>query len=175
MSGPRPRRAQRSLSESERALWHGAVRDTSPLRGKTPPPPSASPETPPVSNVPATPPQRAPHALGTGLDRRSAERLRRGKRPVEARLDLHGMTQAEAHAALERFITRAAADGLRVVLVITGKGRPEEVGGTGILQRAVPRWLAEPALAAQVLAIAPARPVHGGDGALYVLLRRKRT
>jgi DNA-nicking Smr family endonuclease len=105
----------------------------------------------------------------SGVDRRTAERLRRGHYPVEARLDLHGMTQEEAHRALAGFIGGARAAGQRCVLVITGHGRTSG----GILKAAAPRWLAEPSLRAHVLTIAPARPPHGGTGALYVLLRRR--
>src|SRR6185436_9447888 len=103
-----------------------------------------------------------------GLDRASAERLKRGRYPVEARLDLHGMTQAEAHRALNGFVAGSRALGRRVVLVITGHGR---ISG-GVLKTAVPRWLNEPELRRHVLAASPARPQHGGAGALYVLLRK---
>jgi DNA-nicking Smr family endonuclease len=111
-----------------------------------------------------------------GLDKRSAERLKRGELPIEARLDLHGMTQDEAHEALGRFLSRAEAHGLRCVLVITGKGfrRLGEGGGLGILKGAVPRWLNEAPNRARVLAFSAAQPQHGGGGALYVLLRRRR-
>jgi DNA-nicking Smr family endonuclease len=105
-----------------------------------------------------------------GLDRRSAERLRRGATRVEARLDLHGMTQAEAHAALVDFLLRAQTAGRRCVLVITGKG---EANG-GVLRSAVPRWLNEPANRARILAFASAQARDGGTGALYLLLRRRR-
>jgi DNA-nicking Smr family endonuclease len=103
-----------------------------------------------------------------GVDRATAERLKRGRRPVEATLDLHGMTQAEAHRALAAFIAGSRAAGRRCVLVITGHGR----ASGGVLKAAVPRWLDEPDLRRVVLAIAPAQPQHGGHGALYVLLRR---
>lgn len=105
-----------------------------------------------------------------GIDRRTAERLRRGHYPIEARLDLHGMTQDEAHRTLSSFIAGGRAAGTRCVLVITGHGR---VGG-GVLKTHLPRWLAEPALRRDILALAPARPQHGGIGAFYVLLRRDR-
>src|SRR5207247_9398201 len=98
-----------------------------------------------------------------GVDRATAERLKRGRRPVEASLDLHGMTQAEAHRALAAFITGSRSAGQRCVLVITGHGR---LGG-GVLKAAVPRWLEEPHLRRAVLAIAPAQPPHGGPGPLY--------
>lgn len=107
-----------------------------------------------------------------GIDRRTAERLRRGKLPIEARLDLHGRFQDEAHHALNAFITGSAAAGRRVVLVITGKGRVSE--GGGVLRRSVPQWLRLPPCAVHVLAVMPAQPQHGGAGALYVMLRRKR-
>jgi DNA-nicking Smr family endonuclease len=105
-----------------------------------------------------------------GVDRANAERLKRGKHPVEARLDLHGMTQTEAHRALEIFIRSSRAAGRRCVLVITGRG---SVGG-GVLRAAVPRWLDEPAFRPHLLAIATAQPRDGGAGALYVMLRRTR-
>jgi DNA-nicking Smr family endonuclease len=117
---------------------------------------------------PPIPPDHSPSASSAGVDRRTAERLRRGRYPVEDRLDLHGMTQNEAHRALSGFVATARAGGKRCVLLITGNGR---MSG-GVLKAAVPRWLAEPPLRAQVLLLAPARPPHGGAGALYVLLRR---
>jgi DNA-nicking Smr family endonuclease len=100
--------------------------------------------------------------------------------PIEARIDLHGMTQTEAHRALDSFLARAHCDGRRCVLVITGKGlrKPAEDEGyggeTGILRSAVPRWLNEAPNRARILAFAWAQPNHGGGGALYVLLRRHR-
>jgi DNA-nicking Smr family endonuclease len=105
-----------------------------------------------------------------GIDRANAERLKRGKHPVEARLDLHGMTQAEAHRTLAVFIRGARADGKRCILVITGRGN---LGG-GVLRTAVPRWLDEPEFRPHLLAIATAQPRDGGGGALYVMLRRTR-
>ena len=105
-----------------------------------------------------------------GYDKANADRLRRGQHPVEGRLDLHGMTQAEAHRALASFIRGARVSGKRCVLVITGRGR---LGG-GVLRAAVPRWLAEPEFRPHLLAIATAQPRDGGTGALYVMLRRTR-
>jgi DNA-nicking Smr family endonuclease len=107
-----------------------------------------------------------------GVDRSTAERFRRGQLAVEARLDLHGMTQEEAHRALVRFIRRGHEDGLRTVLVITGKGGFGDA--RGVLRDAVPRWLNESDLRPRVLSCAWAQPKHGGAGALYVLLRRRR-
>jgi DNA-nicking Smr family endonuclease len=107
-----------------------------------------------------------------GIDRRTAERLRKGEIAIDRRIDLHGMTQDDAHATLDRFIAAAWSNGKRMLLVITGKGN---VGtGGGVLRRSVPRWLAAGDHAARVLRIETAQPRHGGSGALYVLLRRQR-
>ncbi|HEV8677802.1 MAG TPA: Smr/MutS family protein [Stellaceae bacterium] len=103
-----------------------------------------------------------------GLDRASAQRLKRGRYPVEATLDLHGLTQDEAHRALSRFVAGARAAGRRCVLVVTGHGRTSG----GVLKSAVPRWLDEPGLRPHLLARAPAQPKDGGTAALYLLLRR---
>ncbi len=105
------------------------------------------------------------------LDRRLADRLRRGKLPIDARLDLHGHTQATAHPALVSFVTNAANAGYRCLLIVTGKG-PVSQGG-GVLRRKVPAWLNLPPCRGLVLAITESQPQHGGTGALYVLLRRR--
>jgi DNA-nicking Smr family endonuclease len=107
-----------------------------------------------------------------GIDRATAERLKRGQHRIEARLDLHGMTQAEAHRSLYAFIAASREAGRRCVLVITGLGLGRN--GSGVLKSSVPRWLEEPALRGQILAIAPAQVHHGGAGATYLLLRRRR-
>ena len=100
-------------------------------------------------------------------------RLRRGLLPVEGRIDLHGMTQDQAHGALDRYLAASGAAGRRCVLVITGKGyRPD--GSTGVLRAAVPRWLNQMPNRERVLAFCHATPADGGEGALYVLLRRQR-
>jgi DNA-nicking Smr family endonuclease len=117
-----------------------------------------------------------------GLDKRSAERLRRGQMAIEGRLDLHGHTQADAHRALDAFIAASYRTGRRCVLVITGKGgaRDDVDRGfmpdrdSGVLRRNLPRWLGEGPVRQMVLRIEAARPQHGGEGAYYVLLRRKR-
>ncbi|MBM3612471.1 MAG: DNA mismatch repair protein MutS, partial [Alphaproteobacteria bacterium] len=125
--------------------------------------------------APAPPAHKAPDAP----DRRMAERLRRGKEGPEARIDLHGLTLAEAHPALVAFIVGAHAAGLRVVLVITGKGRDRDEGGPiptprGVLRHHLPRWLAQPPLARIVQTATPSHHRHGGEGAWYVWLRRAR-
>lgn len=171
----------------ELALWHGAVRDVV-RRAEMPeparPPAEAAPSDPmttPAADATATPPavvgaeaaaalpKRSP-ALATPspLDRRMLRRLERGAYPISARLDLHGLDQKAAHRALADFLAQAQGRGHRCVLVITGRG--ERSGG--VLRREVPRWLLEPPTAARVLGWAEAGRAHGGEGALYVLLRR---
>ncbi|MEC9347554.1 MAG: Smr/MutS family protein [Pseudomonadota bacterium] len=142
--------------------------------------PSALPM--PVSTRPAEPPPERRGRIA-GVDRRTAERLRRGQYPIDGRLDLHGLTRELAHMALRRFVRSGQAEGRRCLLVITGKGLRERPGADGswmapeqpgVLRREVPRWLSERDLAPLVLATAPAIPPHGGSGAMYILLRRQR-
>jgi len=206
MGGKRDSRAGKGsgLKDADLALWKHVTRDTKPL-AKREPPPAPVPETPPAKAAPkadqGTKPTRhlsrplprprpvAPvkraepaieHGRAAGVDRRSAERLRRGRLPVEARLDLHGHTQDQAHAALDHFLGEAQARGLRCVLVITGKGTTTRAatgaatGASGVLRGQVPRWLNEPGNRARVLAFDYAQPKHGGLGALYVLMRRRK-
>ena len=105
-----------------------------------------------------------------GIDKRQGERFRRGQLPIEGKIDLHGRTQNEAHDALLHFVERAHKAGKRNLLVITGKGMTQSK--SGILKAIVPRWLNEPIFRRLVLAISQARQEHGGEGALYVLLKR---
>lgn len=121
---------------------------------------------------PSLPQRELTHGQAAGLDKRTMERLRRGQLPIEAEIDLHGHTQEEAHSALNAFIAGHAAAGRRCVRVITGKGSFRQ--GGGVLKTAVPRWLNEPPLQDSILAFTHARRDDGGEGALYVLLRRKR-
>ena len=169
---------------ADKAVWQRAMRGVKPLAPRTaapaprPPPPTVAPRSPAKPHVPPPPPAQPRVALDrfAGIDRANAERLKRGKHPIEARLDLHGMTQDEAHRALAGFIRAARADGKRCVLVITGRGAakgPHESGG--VLRSAVPRWLDEPEFRPHLLAIASAQPRDGGAGALYVMLRRTRS
>jgi len=186
------------LKDEDLALWQQVTRDAKPLTKREPPPAGpAAPEAPPEKPEPKakkeTRPARAlprprpvipvkraeptlEHGRAAGVDRRRAERLRRGRLPVEARLDLHGYTQGQAHAALDRFLGEVQARGLRCVLVITGKGTATgaATGAGGVLRAQVPRWLNEPANRARVLAFDYAQPKHGGLGAIYVLMRRKK-
>ncbi len=173
----------RPPSREERALWRRSMQGVTPLAPKRPLPKlaeEAMPAPPPARRAPARPaPAKKSTALpalkpghSPGVDRRTAEKHRRGRLPVEARLDLHGLTQDEAHRALERFLPRAQESGCRSVLVITGKGSRD--GTRGVLKEAVPRWLNQSPLRALVLSISWAQPKDGGAGALYVLLRRIR-
>ncbi|HEY2707769.1 MAG TPA: Smr/MutS family protein [Caulobacteraceae bacterium] len=109
---------------------------------------------------------QAPADVEAGLHRR----LERGREALAARIDLHGMTQDAARAALAGFIRRSVDDGWRAVLVITGKG----VSGDGVLRRRVPDWLAEPPIREHVAGVSEAHRRHGGEGALYVALKRRR-
>jgi DNA-nicking Smr family endonuclease len=118
-----------------------------------------------------------------GLDRRNSERLRKGQMEIEARLDLHGLRQGEAHHRLRTFLSAAQIQGKRCVLVITGKGSRADKSDdaafmtserSGILRNAVPNWLSQPDMRRLVIDYRHAQPRHGGSGALYILLRRLR-
>ena len=158
-------------------LWREAVRDVRPLRGARPGNSAGSPGVTDVAparveRVRTASPPLPPLDRFAGIDRANAERLKRGLHRIEARLDLHGMTQTEAHGALSGFIAASRDAGRRCVLVITGRGLGQNE--LGILKSSVPRWLEEPELRRQILATAPAQPHHGGPGATYLLLRRAK-
>ncbi|WP_375413519.1 Smr/MutS family protein [uncultured Bradyrhizobium sp.] len=184
-----PRR-KRALSEEERALWDSIAKQVKPLRRKpripkapTAPgeePPAAEkkaaglPKAPPNPRSPKTPKPDKPPPLAP-LGRRERSQLSRGRKEIDARLDLHGMTQTRAHRALLSFLQRANSDGMTFVLVITGKGRT--VGAEserGVLRRQVPEWLSLPEFRALVVGFEQAHTGHGGEGALYVRVRRAR-
>ena len=117
------------------------------------------------------PPSLAP------IDDRTRRRLVRGAMAIDERLDLHGLTQEAAHSVLRRFLVTARDRGARIVLVITGKGRPGgawETHERGVLRRSVPHWLADPSLRGVVVGFEEAHLAHGGAGAIYVRLRRRR-
>lgn len=110
-----------------------------------------------------------------GIDRSTANKFQKGKMSIDGRIDLHGMTQEVAHNALNSFIEDSWRAGKRCVLVITGKGsRPDEYGRTGLLRARTPQWLSAPRLRTRILAIHQAQIQHGGSGAFYVLLKRRR-
>ncbi|MCR9219480.1 MAG: Smr/MutS family protein [Alphaproteobacteria bacterium] len=148
-SEPAERTSEGDAARLSRRLAHAAAQASAP-----PPPPREPP--------PALAPGSAP-----GLDRRTAERLRRGKLAIDGRVDLHGMSRDAAHRTVIDHLSSAHLLGKRCVLVVTGKGR-------GILKESVPHWLNLPPLREKILAIETARPEHGGEGALYVLLKRRR-
>ncbi len=181
----RPRRP----TDEEKALWRRVTTQVEPLHRTRPPADPApaaakstatgrrsttSPRSQPPS--PSRPSPPSPTELLSGqtssVDRRTAERLKRGRLAVEARLDLHGMGQADAHRALNGFIERSYDKGLRTVLVITGKGLFSQ--GRGVLRDRLGDWLNMGPLRHKVLSYVPAQPKHGGGGAFYVLLRRRR-
>ena len=179
---------RRDVNDEEQALWRAFTRTIKPLKGKR-----AIPETtksseskprpqaqragtlapPPIPKRIAPTPKTPPLAT---LDRRSRQRLARGTQSVDDRLDLHGRTQAQAHALLSRFLRRAQSHGAKTVLVITGKGGAagEELGERGVLRRQVPLWLSLPEFRSLVVGFSTAGIAHGGEGALYVRLRRPR-
>lgn len=163
----------RAGKSDERALWRETMRGVKRLRGEpaeenaTPkaaaPRKTAAAHAVAAKTLPAASPVTKPIAA---LDRRSAQALKRGTVAIEARLDLHGLTQSEAQDALTRFLARAQKHGQRSVLVITGR--------SGVLHGAVPRWLNEATHRGALLGMARAHTQHGGEGALYLRLRRKQ-
>jgi len=174
---------RRQLSDEEQALWSGFARSITPLRGvkqlgRTPEnsrPPSSPPKPLDVVPSPAKPAKAPPLAP---LERRLKQRVARGREPIDARIDLHGMTQSQAHSALLGFLRRSQADGSRMVLVVTGKGTDrgdrDPAAPRGVLKRQVPLWLALPEFRSLIVGFENAHIGHGGQGALYVKLRRPR-
>jgi DNA-nicking Smr family endonuclease len=170
---------RRKLSDDEHALWRGVTRSIKPMRPRAEPP-IAPPAPAVVSLRPARPKPAAAAVMArppgppplAPLGRRFRQRLSRGTEAIEQRLDLHGLTQAQAHHALLRFLRESHRHGLRTVLVITGKG--EISGERGVLKRQVPMWLGVAEFRAYVVGFEDAGRRHGGEGALYVRLRRPR-
>ena len=173
MISERPRHRRR-LSEDEQRLWRSVARSVTPMGADTAdreePQAAARPRIAAAAAVrpaatPVAPPRLAP------IDPRARQKLSRGRDAIDARLDLHGLTQAQAHAALARFLRKAQTDGARYVLVVTGKGRDPD---GGVLRRQVPLWLAQSELRSLVVGFDTAHIGHGGEGALYVRVRRRR-
>jgi DNA-nicking Smr family endonuclease len=190
---------RRQLSDEDQALWAGFARSITPLRQSRK---TAEPTAKTISHSAATPavaPSNAkPHPIArretppaaspplAPLGRRLKQRVARGREPIDARIDLHGMTQRQAHAALLRFLHRAQADGAKTVLVVTGKGSGQGSGRLssigdhpgeserGVLRRQVPLWLALPEFRPLIVGFDDAHVGHGGQGALYVRLRRRQ-
>jgi DNA-nicking Smr family endonuclease len=188
-------RRKRNLSGEERTLWATIARTVAPLRpeeaivepspeevlatpieaakpvrttkkaaGEAPKPKSAKPAAPPLHPI----------------ERRTLTRVARGTIEIDGRIDLHGLTQMDAHDRLRGFLIDAQARGARLVIVITGKGKAAgedtfSMTERGVLRRRVPQWLAEPGLRGVVIGFEEAHRSHGGGGALYVRIRKKRT
>jgi DNA-nicking Smr family endonuclease len=188
---------RRSLHPEEEALWKAVARTTKPMhapifRRKIPDAPAQIPEA--TVKAPSTPriapfrlgekPSPAPRAhiaapAALHMDAKAYGKMTRGKLAPEARIDLHGMTLAEAHPELIRFILNAHSAGLRLVLVITGKGKPgsdtsHSPQRSGIIRQQLPHWLRQPPLGPAILQVTEAHLRHGGSGAFYVYLRRNR-
>ena len=185
---PEPPRRKRGLSEEDRALWESVAKQVKPLRkrhrpskpsvaatesdSKVAPKPAASPRhVAPARIVAPSKPEPPPLAP---IGRRERSHLSRGRKEIDARLDLHGMTQTRAHRALFGFLQRAHHDGLTFVLIITGKGKIGAESGRGVLRRQVPQWLGLPEFRSLVVGFEEAHIGHGGEGALYVRVRRTR-
>lgn len=197
----------RPLSEEEHRLWRAVVKDARPLSSgqiipepEQPAPPSPQPKSgevvraavqpKPMASIVRPPSISSRHPTPpplTGLDRRTSQKLARGQISADARLDLHGLRQDEAHAALQRFLSRSRYEGLRCVLVITGKGESpfarhtlhsahyhEVSDHSGVLRSALPQWLSEPQFRTEVAGFQPAHPRHGGGGAFYIWLRKRK-
>ena len=185
---PAPPRRKRGLSEEERMLWESVAKQTKPLRKKprvAKAPAEADAADAPAVTKPAASAPQAPAPLKTirakleppplaPIGRRERSHLSRGKKQIDARLDLHGMTQTRAHHALSGFLHRAHSDGLTFVLIITGKGKIGAESERGVLRRQVPQWLGLPEFRALVVGFEEAHIGHGGEGALYVRIRRIR-
>jgi len=156
--------SRRIASQEERKLFEQTFREGRPIKAV----------------VPKAPTKKKGRLGGpSGINGATAERLRRGLIEPDARIDLHGMTQQVAHRSLFAWLVTAHLRGHRLVLVITGKGNarsdenaPWMMSAHGVLKQMVPRWLNEPELAALIASITPAHARHGGDGALYVYLRK---
>lgn len=200
---------RRRLRPEELALWHEVAKTARPLdpeRNRTPPNhriPEITPHDPPPRaqtmdesaqiasfRMGQTAQNRASHDLAPSLsdkvagdplrmDRKTHQRMRRGRLDPEARIDLHGMRADQAQAALQSFLTASHSAGRRLVLVITGKGRRGDDEGpiprrAGVLRHQLPHWLSTPPLSAIVLQLREAHVRHGGSGAFYVYLKRRR-
>ena len=192
-------RRARGLSPEERELWDRVAFSAKPMWPKRPPAAvnPIEPQTPraPILRTPdfrmverarsgtakfevATAGEISPTARPVRMDHRTHQQLTRGKLKPEARIDLHGMTLAEAHPELIRFVLRSHISGKRLILVITGKGKRGDDQGpipqrVGVLRHQLPQWLSQAPLAGVILQVAPAHARHGGGGAFYVYLRKR--
>ena len=174
---------RRVLSPEERVLWTTVTNSVSPLQ--KPPPGDEDSGTQiadtarrgvsiskPGSVAPIRLEKKSPPLAAFG--RRMKRRLARGNETIDGRLDLHGLTQSEAHAALLRVLRAASSRGAHLVLVITGKGIRAGDSNRGVLKRQVPQWLGLPEFRALVVGFEEAHAAYGGEGALYVRVRRSK-
>jgi DNA-nicking Smr family endonuclease len=182
---PTARRTARPTSDEE-ALFRAAMADAKPIERRNPVAEEPAPPGPPPKKtkaiavtraLPPKPPRNPPKSVleagkAADLDRRTMDKLRKGKMRPEGRLDLHGMTADRALSALNAFLADRQSSGQRCVLVITGKGSLKE--GGGVIRRELPSWLNAPGNRSRVLGFAGAQPADGGGGAFYVLLKRRR-
>ncbi len=196
------RRKPRGLRPEEKDLWARVKQTAEPLHNSIPKADSSSAAlTPPkklaqytriptslerlAQPVPPTTFDFAPRPEDVlsnqpvAMDQQAFKKMKRGKLRPEARLDLHGMTMAQAHPALDGFIRNAHSSGKRLILVITGKGKERDDGGPiptklGVLRHQVPQWLAHGSIRNLVLQVTPASTNYGGSGAYFVYLRRRR-
>ena len=171
----RRREGGRRVDSDESKLFDEAMSDVTPLSDRSerqpepPPEPKKLPPRQPAAATPA-PPETLEPGAANGVDRRTMTRLRKGQIRPEARLDLHGKTLEEARRAVSRFVAASQSDRRRCVLIITGKG----AHGEGPIRRDLPRWLNAPDIRPRVTCFAQARQNDGGEGAFYVLLKRRR-
>jgi DNA-nicking Smr family endonuclease len=170
------RRYARRLSQAEAELWMTVTADVRPSRARPKKPAPSSPAIeagapPPTAAIahdrPATP---KPPPRPIDIDSRTFTKIKRGRLEVDAKLDLHGMRQHEAQRSLTAFLRRCQANGARIAIVVTGKGLTRDEGG--VLRRVVPMWLEAPNLRDVVVGFGEAARHHGGEGALYVRIRR---
>lgn len=192
-AGRKERTKGRTLSKEEHALWTGVTRSVKPLRRaarKADEPKERDPLAASSAAVSDRKPSKtamakvavketaqeagSKHPPLAPLERRVKQRVARGRQEIEARLDLHGYRQDEAHETLLHFLQAAQSRGKTLVLVITGKGRGSGALGAGILRRQVPLWLGLPAFRGYVVGFDEAAIAHGGEGALYVRIRKRR-
>ena len=157
---------KRTTSDDERKLFEQTFKEGRPIKAAAPKKPVA---------------KKSASKGPSGVNGATQERLRRGLMEPDARIDLHGMTQQAAHRALFTWLVSAHKRGHRLVLVITGKGNPKNdenapwmISPHGVLKQMVPRWLNEPELAGLIASTKAAHVRHGGDGALYIYLRKNR-
>jgi DNA-nicking Smr family endonuclease len=184
----RRERRRAGLDPDDLAQWRRVARTVKPFAGRPAfeefpleAPPEPKPEPPPQAIAPARAKAPASPPDATPIDRRTRRRLARGHMEIDARIDLHGMRQSEAHRTLLAFLRHSHAAGRRFVLVITGKGSERapdgpwwDGGASGVLRRSVPQWLNSPEFSGIVAGFDHAERAHGGTGALYIRLRRPR-